>query len=300
MTEAIQAIEWKPAVNDYGRVGSEEVPTRQPSFDEWIRQLPKYFANGDMMMSHILTVLSSTFPEGEDFFVRSVKAVRDQITDPKLLADVDGFIGQEEMHGREHRVLNEHLAGLGYPTRGIGAYVRGLYWVRERIQSKRVNLAFTAALEHYTATLAELLLTSEEAREAVGRPGARDLLLWHALEEAEHKAVAFDVFRAVGGSERMRITVMWLTHLLFLLETSIMAAVSLAKDPYARRHPGELARSFARLPRSPFLTMRAPRMLARYHRRGFHPNDNDTSQLVTEWRQRLFGDDGRLRELLAG
>jgi predicted metal-dependent hydrolase len=270
-------------------------------FDAWVAQLPKYFAaDGDIVMSHILTVLSSTFPDGEDFFVRSVKAARDQITDPKLQVDVDGFIGQEEMHGREHRVLNEHLAGLGYPTRGIGAYVRGLYWVRERIQSKRVNLAFTAALEHYTATLAELLLTSDEAREAVGSPGARDLLLWHALEEAEHKAVAFDVYRAVGGTERMRITVMWLTHLLFLLETSIMAAISMARDPDIRRHPGAFVRSLAHLPRSPFLTMRAPRMLARYHRRGFHPNDNDTTQLVTEWRQRLFGTEGELRELLAG
>ena len=64
---------------------------------------------------------------------------------------MEGFIGQEEMHGREHRVLNEHLADMGYPTRGIGQYVKGLYWVRERIQTKRVNLAFTAALEHVTA-----------------------------------------------------------------------------------------------------------------------------------------------------
>src|SRR4051812_23288835 len=189
-------------------------------FDAWVTDLPKYFAaDGDIVMSHVLAVLSSTFPEGENFFVRSVAAARDQITDPKLQADVDGFIGQEEMHGREHRVLNDRLAEFGYPTHGISTYVRGLYWVRERIQTKKVNLAFTAALEHYTATLAELLLTDEAARDAVGHRAARDLLTWHALEESEHKAVAFDVYQAVGGSERMRIVVMWLTHLLFILET---------------------------------------------------------------------------------
>jgi predicted metal-dependent hydrolase len=300
MSETIEAIDWKPAVNEHGRIGSEAVPMRQPSFDEWVAQLPKYFANGDMMMSHILAVLSSTFPEGEDFFVRSVKAVRDQITDPKLLADVDGFIGQEQMHGQEHRILNERLAEYGYPTRGIGAYVKGLYWVRERIQTKTVNLAFTAALEHYTATLAELLLTTEEARQAVGSRGARDLLLWHALEEAEHKAVAFDVYKAVGGGEFTRILVMWLTHLLFVGETTIMGAISVLKDPNTWLHPAEFLKSLARLPKSPFLTMRAPKMLYRYHRVGFHPNDNDTSQLVAEWRERLFGAEGRLNELLAG
>lgn len=269
-------------------------------FEKYVADLPKYFAaDGDIAMSHVLSVLSSTFPEGEKFFVRSVAAVRDEITDPQLLADVEGFIGQEEMHGREHQVLNDRLAEHGYPTRGIDRYVAGLYWVRERIQSRKVNLAFTAALEHYTATLAELLLTDEDARKAVGQPGARDILTWHALEESEHKAVAFDVYKAMGGSESMRIIVMYLTDLLFILETSIMAVISIAKDRDARRHPMKLARSLARLPRSPFVSWRAVRILAQYHRRGFHPNDRDTSGLIADWREALFGRDGELNEVLA-
>ena len=281
--------------------GSPVVPVRPMDFEKYVADLPKYFAaGGDIAMSHVLTVLSSTFPEGEKFFVRSVAAVRDQITDPQLLADVDGFIGQEEMHGREHQVLNERLAEYGYPTRGIDAYVRGLYWVRERIQSKKVNLAFTAALEHYTATLAELLLTDDEARKAVGKPGARDILTWHALEESEHKAVAFDVYKAVGGGEAMRIIVMFLTDLLFLLETSAMGVVSVVMDRDARRHPWQLLRSLARLPRSPFISMRALRILAVYHRPGFHPNDRDTRQLIAEWREALFGREGQLTGLVAG
>ena len=282
------------------RRGSDTVPVRPMEFERWVADLPKYFAeDGDIVMSHVLTVLSSTFPEGEKFFVRSVAAVRDRITDPQLLADVDGFIGQEEMHGREHHVLNERLADYGYPTRGIDRYVRGLYWVRERIQSEKVNLAFTAALEHYTATLAELVLTDDEARKAVGRPGARDILTWHALEESEHKAVAFDVYKAMGGGETMRIVVMFLTDLLFILETGVMLLVSLAMDADARRHPRKLARSFARLPRSPFVSLRAVRILAQYHRRGFHPNDRDTRQLIADWRQALFGRDGELTHLRA-
>jgi predicted metal-dependent hydrolase len=269
-------------------------------FERYVADLPKYFAaDGDIVMSHVLSVLSSTFPEGEKFFVRSVAAVRDEITDPQLRADIDGFIGQEQMHGREHLVLNDRLAEHGYPTRGINAYVRGLYWVRERMQSKKVNLAFTAALEHYTATLAELLLTDDDARAAVGQPGARDILTWHALEESEHKAVAYDVYKAVGGGELMRIFVMFLTDLLFIFETGVMGVISVAKDPDARRHPLKLAKSFARLRRSPFVSMRALRILAEYHRPGFHPNDRDTTALIAEWRQALFGREGQLNELVA-
>ena len=284
--------------HDYA--GTAQVPIRPMQFEKYVADLPKYFAaNGDIVMSHVLTVLSSTFPEGEKFFVRSVAAVRDEITDPVLRKDVEGFIGQEEMHGREHQVLNDKLSEFGYPTRGIDSYVRGLYWVRERIQTKKVNLAFTAALEHYTATLAELLLTDEEARKSVGQPGARDILTWHALEESEHKAVAYDVYKAMGGGEFMRIFIMVLTDLLFIGETGIMLIISLLKDPTTWRHPLKVLRSFARLPKQPFMSMRALKILAEYHKPGFHPNDRDTKQLIADWRKALFGRDGELNDVLA-
>ena len=92
--------------SDQVRSGSGQIPVRPMEFQQWVAGLPKYFAaDGDIVMSHVLATLSSTFPEGEKFFVRSVAAARGDITDPQLLADVDGFIGQEEMHGREHQVL---------------------------------------------------------------------------------------------------------------------------------------------------------------------------------------------------
>ena len=70
-------------------------------------------------MSHVVTNLSAMFPEGEDFFVRSVRNYREQITDPELKKQVAGFIGQEAMHGREHRSFNVRLGEIGYPTREV-------------------------------------------------------------------------------------------------------------------------------------------------------------------------------------
>lgn len=280
--------------------GSEEVPMRPLEFERWFAEVPKYFAaDGDIVMSHVLAVLSSVFPDGEDYFVRSVSAVKDGIDDPRLAVDVDGFIGQESMHGREHRAFNDRLAELGYPTRAIGRYVQTVTAWRERIQGVRANLGFTAALEHYTATLAETLLGDPEARAQIGHPAARYLLLWHALEEAEHKAVAFDVYRSVGGTERMRQVTMWLTHLTFVLETGVWTAVSLAGDPGARRHPVQVARSAWKLRRSPFTASRPVKQLFGYHRRGFHPNDRPTGEMIETWRKRLFGRGGRLVELVA-
>ena len=145
-----------------------KVPTRRISFEESLQDLPRHFAaDGDLILSHLAAALSSVFPDGEDFFVRSVRHYRDQITDPELKRQVAGFIGQEAMHGREHRALNDRLDELGYPTKTFERLTKRGLALRERVAPPMSNLAATAALEHFTATLAELLLTSDEARGAV-------------------------------------------------------------------------------------------------------------------------------------
>jgi predicted metal-dependent hydrolase len=272
------------------------VPTRRLAFE--YPTVPRHFVSGDPVMSHVVAMLSAMFPDGEDFFVRSVRARRDRITDPVLLEQVKGFIGQEAMHGRAHRAFNQRLADLGYPTRGVERFVETSLRLRERILPDKPNLALTAALEHYTATLAETLLEKEEARALFDVPEVRNLLVWHALEESEHKAVAFDVYRDAGGSEGLRRFTMHATNVLFLTFTVAATTVSLLKDPTVRRDPRALVRSLRRLRTSPFLTGDVVRRIRAYNRPGFHPDDIDAEALVAHWRDELFGTDGALNEQL--
>jgi uncharacterized protein len=277
-----------------------KVPTRRVSFDEQLQSLPRHFAaGGDLISSHLVAALSAVFPDGEDFFVRSVRNVRDQVTDPELKRQVAGFIGQEAMHGREHRALNDRLAELGYPTKGIERFTRRGLALRERLLSDRSNLAATAALEHYTATFAEVLLSSDEMRELCGHEGVRDLLSWHALEESEHKAVAFDVYRAVGGGERLRVFTMNLVTVGFLGTLVAEVVLSLAMDRATYRR-GALRASWRRVRHTPLLSRETWRRLRAYNRPDFHPDDRDTTALVRQWRDELFGAGGRLRGLVAG
>src|SRR6476469_608908 len=186
-----------------------KIPTRRISFEESLQSVPRHFAaDGDLLHSHVAASLSAVFPDGEDFFVKSVRHYRSEITDPVLKRQVAGFIGQEAMHGREHRAFNDRLDELGYPVKRFERITKKGLAIRERLLSPKSNLAATAALEHFTATLAELVLTDEDTRNSFGHEQGRNLFVWHALEESEHKAVAFDVYKAVGGSERVRVFTM--------------------------------------------------------------------------------------------
>jgi uncharacterized protein len=277
-----------------------QVPTRRISFEEALRDLPKHFAeDGDIVGSHLIASLSAVFPDGEDFFVRSVRHYRDQITDPDLKRQVSGFIGQEAIHGREHRDFNTRLAELGYPTKQVERFTKKGLALRERIAPPASNLAATAALEHFTATLAESILGDERTRDMIGDETVKGLFLWHALEESEHKAVAFDVYKAVGGTERMRVWTMRLIRWSFVIGLALQVLVSVVMDPYARRHPLKVWRSWRKLRRSSLVSRQMWELLKDYDRPDFHPDDRDTDELVARWRDELFGDAGTLNDKLA-
>lgn len=273
------------------------IKTRRIKFNYPSGSMDKHYVQGDLVMSHVVAVLSAMFPEGEDFFVRSVRHFADDITDPVLRQQVAGFTGQEVTHGREHRALNERLQQMGYPTRRVDRDVKRGLAMQMRLFGPHYNLATTAALEHYTATLAEVLLTDPKAQELLGDGEVRSLLLWHALEESEHRAVAFDVFRATGGSERTRIWAMRRTTFFFTLSTIIHTLLSMLGDR-ATYNPIRTAKSFAALRHSPFLKRSVIRRLRAYNKPGFHPDDFDNTEILATWTAELFGEQGHLADHL--
>nr|WP_245721766.1 metal-dependent hydrolase [Nocardia crassostreae] len=254
----------------------------------------KYFVDGDMVFSHFVAGLSGGFPPGEESFIRSVRRVADQVTDPDLKQRVSGFVGQEAMHGLEHRRLNHKLVEMGYPIEWIDTEKakERARWIEERL-SPLAHLAATAAAEHYTAVLAQRVLSSDEIQGIPASPEFWHLLNWHALEELEHKSVAFDVFRAVGGTEGTRIGVMAAMYAITIPFTYGSLAVSLARDPVARRRPVRLAREAYQLFTGPIFRGLMGE-LAKYMRPGFHPDDIDTTALLERWQRELFGADGTL------
>ncbi|MBF6137435.1 metal-dependent hydrolase [Nocardia otitidiscaviarum] len=258
----------------------------------------RHFADGDIVLSHLTALLSAAFPPGEDSFVRSVRRVSGRIDDPALKKRAAGFIGQEAMHGQQHRLLNDQLVRMGYVLVRVPNFAPGSRRERALIRAERllpahVHLAATAAAEHFTSMLARRVLTSPELQEiATASPEVRNLLNWHALEELEHKSVAFDVYRATGGGEAVRIGVMTIPYVGIIPFMALAVGLSILTDPQGWR-PVTVTRQAVGVLRGP-LVKGLLAEIREYLKPGFHPDDLDTESLVQQWQRELFGDHGLL------
>jgi len=180
------------------------IPIRRPE-GSLSRDIPRHWFGGDPFATHFMDALSSTFPMGEAFFVRAVLHYRDQIDDPKLLEEIRGFAGQEGQHSRVHADHVQLLLDQGYTaieTRNTFGDRVMRWFNRNRPET---SLAVTAALEHLTAILARQVLTHPDRFTDSMHPEMAALWRWHALEEAEHKSVAFDVMQVAAISYRRRV-----------------------------------------------------------------------------------------------
>jgi predicted metal-dependent hydrolase len=292
MVAALAALDTHAALN-------ADIPRRQVDFELDPAVVPQDWYAGDPYVTSMLDALSTLFPEGERFFVDTVKALRHHVHDPELDAAVDGFIGQEAMHGREHRAFNELLLAQGArsTTKIEGQLKRLLRFVR-RTLPRRQQLAATCALEHFTAMMAEALLRKEGMREGM-HPSMRGLWVWHALEESEHKAVAYDVYNAAGGGYVRRTGIMVITTIIFFAFTLWAQAHFLAERKLLWK-PWRLARGFGQLWIWPGWFTRLAPAYFQYFKPGFHPDDRDNAELLARWREQLFGARGELRAYLKG
>lgn len=276
-----------------------EILRRALDFEFDAQAVPKAWYGDDLHLSLFMDGLSLVFPKGEQFFVNSVKFYKAQIEDPQLLDQVIGFIGQESMHGKEHRAFNQMVEAHGLSNApALEAKVSRILARAQRRLPPIVQLAVTCGLEHFTAILGEQLL-SEPRHHAAIHEKVRPLWLWHALEESEHKSVAFDVFRAVGGRYPIRVGTMLVTSVIFVAVASEVH-VRLVHQAGELYRPKQWLKTFGFFWVKPGLFRKLVLPYLDYFRPDFHPSDRDTDALLASWEERLFGAEGELRAVFKG
>lgn len=266
------------------RTNKSDIQPRRMDF-EFDESIPRYWFDNDQFKSLLLTALSCTFPEGERFFVRSVRHYQKNIKNPKLREEVKGFIGQEAHHGNEHEEFNAVMQKKGIPTRKVEEFVHnGLKWRAKRMSPERA-LAKTCALEHFTAMLAEGLLENPEIFDGMDERLV-PLWLWHAVEESEHKSVAFDVFQDQVGSYWTRTSEMAVTTVEFIGFT-IFHYIQLRREMDDSTDWRSVLKGFNWLLGRPGWLRRLGPVYRAYYSPRFHPSQRDSVALRRRGLERL-------------
>ncbi len=272
---------------------SDEVPVRHMKFDFDPSTMAKYCWQDNAFSSAYILAFSTLIPHGEHLVIDAVSSRRHEIHDPVLTARVQGLIGQESWHSRVHKEFNAAYRAKGMPIDEVDRL--GHWFFREFLPSKLTPdmlLAVTCAIEHFTALVAEEDLSKPGHMEKVDPP-ARAFLLWHLMEECEHKSVAFDVYSAVCGDELIRraaaVFIITTVAPVFLYATHIL----LSTPGFSQGRRASLKGLRYWLGGRGYYAGLLPGAL-RYLRSDFHPDQIDTDALLHEWRERLFGPEGEL------
>lgn len=246
---------------------------------------PDALIPGNPMISQMMCGISMFFPPGERFMIAAAKAVEDQIEEPALRAEIDAFVRQEAQHASEHSRANKYLARLvGLDSEQICREIVGLWEFIEKHASPKLRAGVTAATEHFTAINSEVVLSDLELADSFAEGKAKQMLMWHAIEECEHRAVMFDAHKDIGGSELDRIAIM-AVYTIPAVTAGTLPVIRLfaAHGQLTNRAAWTTGLSvFGRRLAWPIFTK-----YLQYYRPGFHPNHSPTRHLEQYWRRRL-------------
>ena len=259
-------------------------PVRRMDYN--FENIPKYWCANDPAMTHYFTGLSTLFPEGESYFVRSVRALREHAKlNEALDREISAFIGQEAMHSKEHHAFHISAQQHGMNPESLekvtGIVLKGL----EKIFSKKWNLLVTVGLEHYTAVLVVSMM--ETVNEYMTDKTIRDLWLWHSVEETEHKAVAFDLYEYLYGNGLNaylpRVTIFTLSLILITGLSTIYQIVLMKRDKQLSNL--KTWQNFFNFAAKQYKTF-IPKFFE-YYRYDFHPNQTNEKDLVATTKIKL-------------
>ena len=241
----------------------------------------RWWHGGDPGRTAFYNALSSTFPVGEKFFMSAVRHFRDGALEP-LREQIDDFIFQESTHSREHIFFNRQARDAGYDMASSeNRAARTIAWAKRR--PPLMQLAATCALEHFTAILANAVL-SDPAHLAGADTEAQRMWRWHAVEEIEHKAVAYDTW--LHATRNMPRALRWSLRSLAMVSAAMRfhwvvfrnTANLLAQD--GKNDLATWRRLFVYLYDYPGAMRLLARGMVGYFRPGFHPWQHDDRALA--------------------
>lgn len=150
-------------------------------------------------LSAMINGASMAMPYLEPFLIKTMRDSVNEIDDPAVAAEGRAFSTQEQFHYRTHRTFNEVVKANGYEELSeVEDYMKASYKKLLK-RSLQTRLAYTAGFESMTLGVTKWLIEDRVELFANADTRAVSFVLWHMVEETEHKCVAFDVYQALYG-----------------------------------------------------------------------------------------------------
>ncbi len=242
----------------------------------------RWWLGGDAVATAWHNALSASFPAGEAFFIETVRRFRDQVP-AELAAQIDQFVKQEAHHTREHVAFNRQVTGAGYDIAAIDKRIADSL-VQARTTHPVAQLLVTVSLEHFTAIFAHAMLARAGQQFEGASAETRAMWTWHAIEEIEHKGVAFDTYMHITRS--LKPAKRWAIRSLVFLRVSRNFVKNRVQDSLALLAQDGItgwrakARLWWYLLGTPGVLRQVALPWASYFRPGFHPWDHDDRALI--------------------
>ena len=240
----------------------------------------RHWFGGDAFLSQYHNALSMSFPVGEQSFIDAVRDCAKLLPRTPEHASLHEaaaqFIGQEATHRHIHALYNAQLEKQGLVNRWQHWATARIDFGKKRGVGPRHLLAVTAAYEHLTAVLADYMLRHGDAL-GEADPKMQTLWRWHAAEETEHRAVAYDLYQALGGNHAWRVRWYVYALLLFSWDSGRQTVLNLWHDGTLFK-PGTWWSAMKFFWGKNGVVWRCTGPLLAYFRRDFHPDQETVAE----------------------
>lgn len=165
---------------------------------EFAEDLAAHWIPGEPEFAQMINGASFVMPHLEPFLVSTLGEAARQVSDPAIKREAREFCLQETQHYRTHRRFNDRLLAQGYDRLAEVEDEMAAAYARLGKQPLGRRLAYSAGFEAMTLGLTRWLVSRRVQLFAGADRQAVSFILWHMVEETEHKLVAHDVYCAVS------------------------------------------------------------------------------------------------------
>jgi uncharacterized protein len=272
------------------------IPIRHMKFDFKAAEIDHHFYLNAELATAYFASLSIFLTYGEDLVIDTARYHRQFVDDPLLKARLTALIGQEALHSKLHEELNNAFLQADLPVKLFRTWAEWVFGYGFNRLPQPMKLSLMAAIEHFTAVLAEYMMNHEQIFFSSQDEKQRAIWLWHMLEESEHKDIAFDAFQYLSNHYALRIAGFFPALITILVLISAAACLV----PFYRKPKNLISWHYWRdVPRSMRLLFGLEqgvygsswKHIFEYLRPSFHPNDHDTTPFLSYYKDKLLNDE---------